>query len=42
MSEYDTGITPTYGDKIITLSTCNYHTDDGRYIVAAVEVDEEN
>ena len=42
MSEYDTGITPTYGDKIITLSTCNYHTDNGRYVVAAVEVDEEN
>lgn len=41
ISEYDTGITPTYGDKIITLSTCNYHTDNGRYVVAAVEVDEE-
>lgn len=42
ISEYDTGITPTYGDKIITLSTCNYHTEDGRYVVAAVEVEDDN
>ena len=35
MSEYDTGITPQFGDDIITLSTCNYHTDNGRFVVVA-------
>lgn len=37
MSVYDTGITPTYGDEIIALSTCNYHTKDGRFVVVAVK-----
>lgn len=35
MSLYDTGVTPTYGDQLITLSTCNYHTSDGRFVVVA-------
>lgn len=38
MSIYDTGVTPQYGEKIVTLSTCNYHTDDGRFVVAAKKV----
>ena len=37
MSIYDTGITPEYGDKLLTLSTCNYHTEDGRFVVCAVK-----
>lgn len=37
LSIYDSDITPTYGDRIIALSTCNYHTDDGRFVVVAVE-----
>lgn len=40
MTPYDTGITPEFGQKIITLSTCSYHSDEGRYVVAAVEIDE--
>ena len=33
-SSYETGITPVYGDQLVTLSTCAYHTDEGRmYIV---------
>ena len=32
---YETGITPVYGDELITLSTCNYHTSDGRCVVVA-------
>ena len=32
---YDTGITPTYGEQIVILSTCSYHTDNGRFLVAA-------
>jgi len=34
-SIYDTGITAEYGDKLITLSTCSYHTEDGRFAVVA-------
>lgn len=36
LSFYDTGITPEYGDKMITLSTCEYSQDNGRLVVVAV------
>lgn len=32
---YETGITAEYGDELITLSTCSYHTDNGRFVVVA-------
>lgn len=32
---YDTGICPVFGDQLLTLSTCSYHTDDGRFVVVA-------
>ena len=32
-SIYDTGKTAEYGDQLITLSTCSYHTEDGRFVV---------
>ena len=32
---YDTGVTAEYGDQLLTLSTCSYHTDNGRFIVVA-------
>ena len=36
---YDTGITPVYGDKLISLSTCEYTLGDvGRLVVAAVRI----
>ena len=34
-SIYDTGKTAEYGDQLITLSTCSYHTEDGRFAVVA-------
>ncbi len=34
-SLYDTGVTAAYGDKLITLVTCAYHTDNGRFVVVA-------
>lgn len=34
-SLYDTGVTAEYGDRLLTLSTCSYHTDDGRFVVVA-------
>ena len=30
---YDTGIEPEYGDQIVMLSTCSYHTEEGRFVV---------
>lgn len=40
LSKADTGITPTFSDNIITLSTCSYHLEEGRYVVSAVEIKE--
>lgn len=39
LSLYDTGITPTYGDKLITLSTCEYSQNNGRLVVVARRID---
>ncbi len=35
LSLYDTGVTAEYGDKLITLSTCEYSSADGRLVVVA-------
>ena len=35
LSLYNTGESAVYGDKLLTLSTCNYHTKDGRFVVVA-------
>ena len=32
---YDTGVTAQYGDQLITLVTCAYHTENGRFVVVA-------
>jgi len=34
-SIYETGKTAEYGDQLITLSTCSYHTENGRFAVVA-------
>ena len=36
-SLYDTKNTAKYGDELITLITCAYHVDDGRFVVIAGE-----
>lgn len=35
LSLYDTGVTAAYGDKLITLVTCSYHSENGRFVVVA-------
>lgn len=35
---YDTGMDAEYGDKLITLSTCEYSSDNGRLIVVAKKI----
>lgn len=37
---YDTGVTAEYGDKLITLSTCEYSRNNGRMIVVAKKMAE--
>ena len=36
---YDTGVELNEGDRLLTLSTCAYHTEDGRFIVVAKCID---
>lgn len=38
-SLYDTGITPQYGDKLVTLSTCDYALKNGRMVVIGCRTD---
>lgn len=35
---YDTGVTAEYGDRLITLSTCEYSAQNGRLVVVAKKV----
>ena len=38
LSYYDTGITAEYGDKLLTLSTCEYTNTNGRLVVVAKRI----
>lgn len=38
LSLYDTGVTAEFGDTFLTLSTCAYHVEDGRFAVVAKRV----
>ena len=37
-SLYDTGKTAEYGDQLLTLSTCEYSQEDGRFVIVARKV----
>lgn len=39
LSLYDTGVTASYGDELLTLSTCDNSEEDGRFVVVAKRVD---
>lgn len=34
-SLYETGVEASCGDQLLTLSTCSYHTENGRFVVVA-------
>ena len=36
---YDTGVSAAFGDELLALSTCNYHTANGRFVVVAKRID---
>lgn len=38
LSLYDTGVDAHYGDKLITLSTCEYSRDNGRMVIVAKRI----
>lgn len=40
MSFYDTGVTAAYGDRLLTLSTCDYQEKNGRFVVVAKKIKE--
>lgn len=40
-SLYETGITPVYGEGLLVLVTCSYHTEEGRFVVVARHVQEQ-
>lgn len=37
-SLYDTGVTAEYGEQLLTLSTCDYEVEDGRFAVVAKKI----
>ena len=37
-SFYDTGVEASYGDTLLTLSTCDYHQENGRFVVVAKKI----
>lgn len=39
-SDVDTGIRPSYGEQLLTLSTCEYSSENGRYVVVARRVED--
>jgi sortase B len=38
LSLYDTGLSAEYGERLLTLSTCEYSQPDGRMVVVAKQV----
>ncbi len=39
ISGYDTGVTAEYGDQLVTLSTCAYQTEEGRFFIVGKRID---
>ena len=42
LADYDTGVDIAFGDKLLLLSTCEYQHEEGRYIVIAKKISDEN
>ncbi|MDD3414578.1 MAG: class B sortase [Lachnospiraceae bacterium] len=38
LSLYDTGVKAEYGDQLLTLSTCDYEEEDGRFVVVCKRI----
>ena len=42
LSFYDTGVTAEFGEKLITLSTCEYSRNNSRLVVVAKRIEKTN
>ena len=40
VSLYDTGVTAKYGEQLLTLSTCEYSQEDGRFAVVCKKIED--
>ena len=38
LSMYDTGVKPEYGEQLLSLVTCAYHVNEGRFVVVARKI----
>ena len=38
LSVYKTGVTPKYGEQLLSLVTCAYHVEEGRFVVVARKI----
>ena len=38
-SIYNTGVTAKFGEQLLTLSTCEYSQEDGRFVIVAKEIE---
>lgn len=38
LAMYDTGLNASYGDELLVLSTCDNHTQDGRFVIIAKRI----
>lgn len=41
-SIYSIDVTANYGDQLITLSTCSYHLEDGRFAIVGRKIEQDN
>ncbi len=39
-AQYDTGVTPVWGDRLLVLSTCSYHVKHGRFAIVLRQITE--
>jgi sortase B len=39
LAPFDTGVNPSWPDQLVTLSTCAYHTDNGRFAMVGRKVE---
>ena len=39
-SQYDTGVEPVWGDRLLVLSTCSFHVKNGRFVILLRQITE--
>ena len=39
-AQYETGVNPVWGDRLLVLSTCSFHTKNGRFVIVLRQIQE--